>query len=302
MPERLRLPVLLLLLFFPLWGCTDSRPAGELLVMCGAANQPPMTEIARLYEEKTGTAIRLVTGGSGALLAQIELSRQGDIYLPAAPDYLDTGSGRKLLLPDSIRRVSYLVPAIIVARGNPKGIKNLADLARPGIKVALANPETVCIGRYAVEILHKNKLLAPVLANVVVYGSSCAKTVNLVALHQVDAMIGWRVLHFWNPQRLDFIPIAGDRIPRLTYIPISITVYCRNRAAAAKFIDFIVSPAGKAIYRHWGYLTEENSARSFAARAAIGGSWRLPPTYYRLLGRRLPPAGGSGEKESGHDR
>ncbi|MBW1645686.1 MAG: molybdate ABC transporter substrate-binding protein [Deltaproteobacteria bacterium] len=275
--QRLAAVILLLgLLALGLGACSSGQPTAELLVMCGAANQPAMAEIAKLYERETGTAVRLVTGGSGTLLAQIELSRQGDVYLPGSPDYIERAARKKLIFPDSVRRVSYLVPAIIVVPGNPRRITSLDDLARPGVRIALGNPETVCIGQYALEIFQQNRLLPRIMNNVVVFGGSCAKTANMVAMGQVDAMIGWRVLQYWNPDRLRAVPIAGDRIPRLSYIPVCIPVYCRNREAAAKFIDFILSTRGRTVYRRWGYLTSESEARTFARRAVIGGRCRLP--------------------------
>ena len=50
-------------------------------------------------------------------------------------------------------KVVYLVPSINVRAGNPKGIQGLRDLLKPGIRVAIANPENVCVGTYAVEIV-----------------------------------------------------------------------------------------------------------------------------------------------------
>ena len=167
----------------------------------------------------------MIFGGSGTLLSQIELSKKGEIYLPGSPDYIIIAERKKLIRKNSDRIVAYLVPAMITPAGNPANIHSLEDLTRPGIRVGIGNPETVCLGLYGIELLEKNKLLKQVMKNVVTFGGSCSKTANLAALSKVDAILGWRVFHYWNPDRMSFVPIAPERIPRISHIPISSPVY-----------------------------------------------------------------------------
>ncbi len=281
---------LFILLLASLLFCACSRAAGDktLLVMCGSANKPAMQEIAAQYERETGVKIHLLYGGSGTLLSQIELARKGDIYLPASADYILKAERKHLLIPGTTQQVCYLIPAIITPKGNPKGIKALNDLGRKGTKVAIGNPETVCLGLYAVELLEKNHLLRPVMRNVVVYGGNCSRLVNLVTMKKVDAIIGWRVVHFWNPEAMDFIPIGEKSLARISYIPIAIPVYARDREESQRFIDFVVSEEGKNLYRKHGYVTDKTTARSFANQAAIGGEYSLPAAYFQLVRQRRP--------------
>ena len=78
----------------------------------------------------------------------LELTEQGEVYLPGSPDYIIIAKRRKLLVEGSERIVAYLVPAVITPAGNPAGIRSLEDLAGPGTRVGLGNPETVCLGLY----------------------------------------------------------------------------------------------------------------------------------------------------------
>ena len=263
-------------------GCSrrDASRTESLLLFCGAANKPAMEEIARVFERDEGIRVHMIFGGSGTLLSQIELSRSGDIYLPGSPDYIIIGERKKLLIEESDEIVAYLVPAIITPAGNPANIHSLNDLARPGVRVAIGNPETVCLGLYAVEILEKNGLLDRVMKNVVAFGGSCSKLVNLAALKKVDAILGWRVCHYWNPQRMELVPIAPDHISRISYIPIAIPVFCKRVDLSRKFISFVLSPKGRAAYKKFGYITSRAEAMRFAPRADIGGEYTLPPDYY----------------------
>jgi molybdate transport system substrate-binding protein len=255
----------------------------SITVFCGSANKPAMEEIAAQFEEERGIRVNMIFGGSGTLLSQIELSRQGEIYLPGSPDYIVIAERKKLVIEKSDRIVAYLVPAIITPAGNPANIQSLQDLARPGIRIGIGNPETVCLGLYGVEILEKNDLLMPILKNVVTFGGSCSKLANLVALNKVDAVLGWRVFHFWNPERMDYVRLAPEDIPRISYIPISIPVYTKDVALSKAFIEFVISPRGRSVYEEYGYLTSPEEAKAFAPQAGVGGEYTLPPEYLDLI-------------------
>lgn len=278
----------LLLLFIAitiLTGCQgkDRHRTDSLTIFCGSANKPAMEEIAARFERAKQIKVHMILGGSGTLLSQIGLSKQGEIYLPGSPDYIAIGKRKKLLIEDSDSIVAYLVPGIITPADNPKNINNLDDLARPGVRVGIGNPESVCLGLYSIEILEKNLLLKKVMKHVVTFGGSCSKTANLAALSKVDAILGWRVFHFWNPERMEYIPIAPERISRISYIPISIPVYTKDINLSRAFIRFVLSPWGRSVYEKHGYITSLEKAREFAPQAGIGGEYSLPSEYFDLL-------------------
>ena len=162
--------------------------------------------------------------------------------------------------------------------GNPRGIKSISDLAKPGIEVGIGNPEAVCVGLYAYEILEFNNLLVGVAPNIVTHAESCAKTASLVALKSVDAILGWRVFAEWHDM-VDIVYLEPEQIPRLSYIPAAKSTYAEDRESAREFLDFLVSPEGQEIFRRWGYLATEVEARKYAPHAQIGGDYRLPGDY-----------------------
>jgi molybdate transport system substrate-binding protein len=181
-----------------------------------------------------------------------------------------------LVDPNSIRIVSYLVPAINVPKGNRRSVKSLRDLASDDVHLVIANPRVVCVGLYAVEIFESNDLTALVKPRIKSYTESCARTANTVAIGGADAVMGWRVFEHWNPERIETVLLKPEQIPRIAYIPIAISTLSRKRELAEEFITFVVSPDAKKIFRKWGYLTEEKEARAYAPEARIGGEYTLP--------------------------
>jgi molybdate transport system substrate-binding protein len=102
-----------------------------VLVFAGSASQPPLEEAAAAFTKKTGIPVILHLGGSGTMLSQLRLTGRGDLYIPGSPDFLELARAQNLVEGDATI-LAYLVPAIIVAKGNPLGIHGLDDLARPG--------------------------------------------------------------------------------------------------------------------------------------------------------------------------
>lgn len=246
-----------------------------------------MEEIAKKYEAGTGVEVNLIFGGAGTLLSQIEMSRKGDIFLPPSYDYIHAGESRGLLVKGSDRIVAYMVPAIITPPGNPAGIRSLEDLGRKGVRVGLGNPEVMCLGLFAVEILDRCGLLEPVLKNVVAFGPTATSLASMIIMGHADAVIGWRVFHYWNREAMDFVPIAPHRIPRIATVSISIPVHARDMGLSKSFIDFVLSPTGRSVYESLGYITSREEALTFAPKAVVGGRYELPDRYFDLIKKRV---------------
>ena len=253
----------------------DEQKSIEAFV--GSASKPATEEAAKAFEDATGIAVHLHFGGSGKMLSQMLLAERGDLYFPGSSDFMEKAKRKEAVLDDTETRVVYLVPAINVQRGNPKGIEGLKDLSKEGLRIGIARPDTVCVGLYAVEVLQHANLLDEAMEQIVTNAESCAKTAQLVALEQVDAVLGWRVFQYWNPKKIETILLKKEQVPRLGYIPIAVSSYSEKVELAKKFIAFLTSPKGKKIYRKWHYLASQEEAREFVGPdTPVGGEWKLP--------------------------
>jgi len=252
----------------------------RILIFAGAASKPATEEAVRIFKERFEISVDVVFGGSGFVLSQMKLTRKGDLYFPGSSDFMEMARKEGFVLPESEKILVYLVPAINVQKGNPKRIYSLKDLTKDGIRVAIANPEMVCVGTYAVEIVEKN--FTPVekekfKKNLVNYTESCEKTANVISLKAVDAVWGWRVFQHWDPDRIETIYLRPEEIPRIGYIPIAISKFTQDKTMAQKFINFILSPHGKAIFQKYHYLMDIQEARQFTRPdTPIGGEYALP--------------------------
>jgi molybdate transport system substrate-binding protein len=252
----------------------------RLLIFAGSASKPATEEVVKAFRQNFGMPVDVTFGGSGFVLSQMKLAKKGDIYFPGSSDFMELAKREGLVFPESEKIVVYLIPAINVQRGNPKKIYSLKDLTKAGLRIAIANPEGVCVGVYAVEIIEKNMPPAEkenFKRNLVNYTESCEKTAAVLSLKAVDAVIGWRVFQYWDPERIETIYLKPEQISRIGYLPIAISKYAQDKELAQRFIDFILSPQGKGIFRKYQYLMDLEEARRYTQpNTPVGGEYSLP--------------------------
>jgi molybdate transport system substrate-binding protein len=275
------------LLFIPLLFIPSPLLAssGSLMVFAGAASKPPTEEVVKIYRQKMGVEARVTFGGSGFVLSQMKLARKGDVYFPGSSDFMEKAKREGLVFLDTERIVAYLVPAITVHKGNPRHIHSLKDLLKPGVRLAIADPESVCVGTYAVEVIEKN--LSPkerelFRKNLVTTVESCEKTANIISLKGVDAVIGWEVFEHWDPAGIATIFLKPEEVPRIGYIPAAVSRFTSDRALADQFIHFLISPETKGVFRKHGYLMSLEEARKYTLPGTpVGGEYSLPGMWRR---------------------
>jgi len=259
--------------------------ADSLMVFAGAASKPPTEEAAKAFEARTGVKVDAIFGGSGYVLSQMILGKTGDLYFPGSSDYMEVAKKKDVVFPETEKNIVYLVPAINVQKGNPKNVRSLKDLTRPGLKVAIANPEGVCVGAYAVELVES--FFTPqekeaFRKNLINYTESCEKTATAISLKAADAVIGWRVFQYWDPDRIETIPLEKSQIIRIGYIPIAVSKFSRNRPLAQQFIDFLLSEDGKRIFRKYQYFMSADEAAAWIGdKKTVGGEYMVPKDWIK---------------------
>lgn len=262
-----------LFLFCFISGLEAKEEEKSIEVFCGSVIKPAIEEIIPEFSRQTGIGVNIHIGSSGAMLSQIEISKRGDIYISGSPDFMIKAEKKGIVKKDDYTAIAWLTPAIAVPAGNPANIKNLSDFAKPGLKILIANPESVCLGVYAVEVLKKSGLYEKVKPNIITYSESCAKTASLVAMDTVDAAIGWSVFKKWNPGRMSIIPLGQEEIARIAFIPAAVVNYSSKKELSLEFIKFLQSDFAVSIFDKWGFYSSADDARRNAPFAGIGGEY-----------------------------
>lgn len=168
-----------------------SSAKSKLLLYCAAGMRYPMQELINEYQEAYDVEISPLYQGSNTLLAQIDVTKKGDLYLAADDSYIRLAR-EKGLAAESIP-LALMKPVIVVHKDN-KSIQGLDDLLDPANRVCLGNPEAAAIGKKTRKLLTKSGHWEKLNANVTKRGVF-KPTVNEVAvdvkLKAVQAGIIW---------------------------------------------------------------------------------------------------------------
>ena len=225
-----------------------SRPgATAVTVYCAAGLQKPVEAIAQQYRRESGTEVRLQYGGSGTLLSQLRVAKQGDLFIAA--DDGSVGDARKGGLIREVLPLAKQHPVLGVRSGNPKNIRTVADLLRDDVKLALANPDAASISRVSRTVL--GEMWPRLAARAAVVKPTVSEVATDLALGTVDAAIIWDSIAAQFKVEAVEVPGLSSRIENASAC---VTEFCTQPAAALHFARYLAAPEkGGAIFKSHGF-------------------------------------------------
>ena len=121
--------------------------------VAASMTKPAQVMVDKFNAENKDMEIVLNVGGSGELLSKITASKVGDFYTPASTSFLKRCEDAGLITKAT--PLLQQVPVFGLSKSGVTKIKTFEDVAKPGLKVALGNPETMASGKTWVEIEKK---------------------------------------------------------------------------------------------------------------------------------------------------
>ena len=245
-------------LYLFIMGCTgeskkvEQEPAKPLMVGAGAGLKPALDPVAEVFTEKTGIKVEYSYLCSAMVLTNMQLTRTGDIMVPGSQHYMDLAIEKKVIDPDSVSIAGYMIPVIGVQKGNPHNITCLEDLTKPGLKVGVGEAEALAVGRLTVKMLKELGLYEDVMKNVKLTAGSASKLVLPLAMKNLDAEINWMATCLAFADKVDIIKIDPKKL-KYSVAPMGMTTYSKNKEAAKKYLAFVSSKEGRAIFDKFGF-------------------------------------------------
>ncbi len=259
--------ILLLALTLVPAACGRGAPADTAPRVAAAASlKDVLAAAADAYRADTGGSVAFTFGASGTLAAQIRQGAPVDLYLSADARTVDRLADAGAILLETRatvagNRLVIVAPADSAAdsaadSGADSGADPLAspaDLAGPGFaKIAAGEPTAVPAGRYAAQAFARLGL-TEALRPKLVYAADVRQALAYAAAGEVDAAVVYasdaraaagkvRVLATIDPALHD--PIHYDA---------AVVAGSKNAAAARAFLDYLRSPAGRAVFARYGF-------------------------------------------------
>jgi molybdate transport system substrate-binding protein len=237
-------------------GCRPKETA--LLFHAGAGQRSSLDEIAHVFAARhPGVRVDFSYKGSGYFLADLVASRRGDLYMPGEEYYLKQAADKGLVADYAPGKdiAAYFITVIITPKGNPKEIVSLADFAKPGIRVGLADPEAAAIGYWQQKIFEKAGLWEQVRQNATLFAKCIPELGNATQLGAIDATIVWATTAVLYLKDIEIVPIE-PAYRGLVRLPVAVLAFSTQPVLARALKAFILSKEGRAIFHSHAYGIE----------------------------------------------
>jgi molybdate transport system substrate-binding protein len=235
--------------------------AGTITVFAASSLTDAFNQEATAFQKAhPGVTVKFNFGGSPTLVTQIDQGAPADVLATADEKNMKTATDAALV-SEPVRIFARNRLVVIVPRSNPGGIATPADLAKPGLKLVLAQ-NGVPAGAYARKIFanmaadasYGAGFDAKVLANLVSDEANVKAVVGKIQLGEADAGVVYAT---------DVTAgVAGDvtaiTIPDAYNVtasyPAAVTKNAAAPALAQAFVDFLRSADGQAILQKSGFV------------------------------------------------
>lgn len=202
---------------------------GQLTVFAAASLTESFDRIGRdLQARHPQLFITFNYGGSSGLATQITEGAPADVFAAASPSTMksvvDRGDNAGTPVVFAKNQLVIAVP-----KGNPKGIAGLADLSKPGLKVALCAEEVPC-GAAAKK--------AGVTVTPVTLERDVKAALAKVRLGEVDAALVYRTDAKASASDVDGVEFA-ESASAINDYPIVVLKDAPNAAAAQGFLEHV---------------------------------------------------------------
>lgn len=230
-----------------LTGCGGSASGSRdttLTVLAAASLTDASKAVAADYARThPGVRLRFSLAGSQELASQVRQGAPADVIVTADQKTM-TGLG------DLVRDTAVVARnrlTIVVGKGNPKGVRGLADLARKDVVTVLAAPQ-VPAGRYARAALDR----AGVKVTPRSQEPDVRAVLTRVRLGEADAGIVYVTDAAAAGRDVTAVPIP-DAVNQVARYPAAVVAASGHQAAAQAFVRWLASADGARVLARFGF-------------------------------------------------
>jgi molybdate transport system substrate-binding protein len=230
----------------------------------------PMQELKKAFEGKNqGVTINLTSGVSRQLAERILKGDVCDVFAPSSPAVVDEDLMNKKIAGSGKDAASWYVVfsanemVVITAKGNPLGIRQVADLVKPEVKFVRVTGEKDLATNRTIEFLKKAAALEgkPELAQKIIDGAmvdpskpnSVPDTIRAVREGKVNAGVIYYSAAVAARNDLDIVCFpTGVNLSDSIRNAASVPGTAKNEKDAMAFVKFLLSVEGQNILKETG--------------------------------------------------
>ena len=253
-----------------LLGCSPSETPSsreqniDLIIYSGITMVRPLNVLVKEFEAKNNVNIEIKQGATGYLYKTIKAEQKGDIFFPGSDSYRIKNQADGLL-KDYVF-VGYNRLALVIAKGNPKGLSNeLTQLINPEYSVVLSAPESGAVGRAAKALLDQQGLTKEVYDNVTYFTTDSHRIFNAIQNGDADVAINWYATTKW-PETEDYMDaiLLPEDIAKPKRLELNLLSFSKKPGLAMQFMQYASSKHGLETFAQYGFLTEQELKTALA--------------------------------------
>jgi len=216
----------------------------ELILYSGGVNRLAVEKLLKQFADREGVNVTTVFNGCGILCATMKTmggaanAKFPDAYYACDLCFVPPVAEQ---FPEAVLLTETDI-VIAVRKGNPHGVRTLADLALPGLKVGLCNAEQSTLGFMTRGMLKQTGLLDSVRKNVVVEVPTADFLINQMRAGGLDAAIVYRVNAAPQAEHIEFFPIKHEGAKAIQ--PFAVRKDSPNTQLARRLLDFLKNNRG----------------------------------------------------------
>ncbi|WP_414843692.1 molybdate ABC transporter substrate-binding protein [Microbacterium sp. Root180] len=219
---------------------------GELTIFAAASLGTAFDELATQFEARHPQleVLPISYDGSSTLATQLIEGAPADVFASADEDNMQRVVDAGLASAPELFASNTLV--IAVPAGNPGGVESIEDLGEDGLTVVLCAPEVPCGAASRTLLADNGVTVSPASLE-----QNVTAVLTKVAAGEADAGLVYATDVLG---RDDVEPVeaagAGEVVNRY---PIAALAEAGNPAAAAAFVEFVLSEKGRAVLEGFGF-------------------------------------------------
>jgi molybdate transport system substrate-binding protein len=230
----------------------SSPPGGPITVSAAISLSDVLEDAASEFVRLGGGRVRFNFAGSNVLARQIVNGAPADVFISADQAQMDFAERAGAILPGSRRAVASNQLAVVALPDRAAQVREAFPRAASRIRrLAIGDPAAVPAGVYARQYLERQGLWAAYEPRIVPTGN-VRSALAAVENGSVDAAIVY-VTDARAPRHVHIVlKIPVEQAPSIAYAA-AVVAASLNKEGAERFLTFLQSERGRAIFARFGF-------------------------------------------------
>ncbi|MBN2054132.1 substrate-binding domain-containing protein [bacterium] len=233
--------------------------------------RPVLEPLMDSFQHAFGIEVRRISCNSLEMAERLAETPAGHAVI-----YEDIGVTERLLSGDLLLRgethifeLLYLVPALLVAKGNPGAVVGLADVGREGLMVGVEPPSYSAMGALAGGVLKDYDLLKKKLDRRELRQAPLEELIELLHGNQLHTIIGYRFLHFLHSRVMDLVPLPENESTGVVVVRAAMTRFASDPNATHALLQYLAHPSRRDQLKRIGCLSYRHLADSVLGKGFV---------------------------------